>query len=84
MVQFLCKQGLLPRAQNITDDKNARRDRFVLSIAYSPDGSRVAAGVMDGAVVVFDTGSGAVVQSLKGHYKPVRHLAFTPGARTKV
>lgn len=61
-----------------------RSDRFVLSVAYSPDGSRLACGSMDGGVHVFDTATGAHLHSLPGHFKPVRTLAFTPDGRTLV
>ena len=60
----------------------ARSDRFVLSLAYSPDGSRLACGSMDGGVHVFDTASGALLHSLPGHFKPVRALAFSPDGKT--
>ena len=52
----------------------------MLSVAYSPDGRRLACGCMDGSVTVFDTGSRKPLHQLEGHYKPVRGLAFTPGA----
>jgi WD repeat-containing protein 61 len=61
-----------------------RSDRFVLSVAYSPDGARLACGSMDGGVHVFDTATGALVHSLAGHFKPVRALAFAPDSRTLV
>ena len=61
-----------------------RSDRFVLSVAYSPDGSRLACGSMDGGVHVFDTATGALLHSLAGHFRPVRTLAFTPDGRTLV
>ena len=56
-----------------------RAERFVLSVAYSADGKRLACGAMDGSVAVFDTETGTAVSVLKGHYKPVRSLAFMPG-----
>mmetsp|Transcript_39064 Transcript_39064/g.86901 ORF Transcript_39064/g.86901 Transcript_39064/m.86901 type:complete len:314 (-) Transcript_39064:563-1504(-) len=63
------------------EDKG-KRERFVLSVAYSPDGRRLACGAMDGTVAVYDMGSGRVIGGLEGHYKPVRSLAFTPDSRT--
>ena len=57
-----------------------RAERFVLSVAYSPDGKRLACGAMDGSVAVFDTATGNTVGVLEGHYKPVRSLTFMPGA----
>lgn len=51
----------------------------MLSVAYSPDGQRLACGAMDGTVAVFDTATGNVLGVLEGHYKPVRSLTFMPG-----
>ena len=53
----------------------------MLSVAYSPDGRRLACGAMDGTVAVFDVPSGKLLHTLTGHHKPVRDLSFTPGAR---
>ena len=53
----------------------------MLSVAYSPDGRRLACGAMDGTVAVFDVPSGKLLHTLTGHHKPVRDLTFTPGAR---
>ncbi|GAB4815773.1 hypothetical protein N2152v2_002819 [Parachlorella kessleri] len=60
-------------------DEKQRKERFVLSVAYSPDGRRLAAGSMDGTVAVFDVATGGLLHTLEGHFKPVRGLAFTPG-----
>lgn len=69
---------LLPDA----GDAGARgRDRFVLSVAYSPDGAVLACGAADGGVALFDVATGGLLHSLAGHHKPVRSLAFTPGER---
>ena len=51
---------------------------FIFSVAFSPDGSKVACGGSDGVVYVFDMETGALIASLQGHTKPVRSLAFTP------
>ena len=34
---------------------------------------------MDGTVAVFDAATGTALHCLKGHFKPVRDLTFTPG-----
>jgi WD40 repeat protein len=60
-------------------EDNFKKERFVLSVAYSPDGKRLACGSMDGTVGVFDTTSGKLLHTLDGHFKPVRALTFTPG-----
>jgi WD repeat-containing protein 61 len=54
----------------------------VLSVAFSPDRQLLAAGAMDGTVAVWDVAAGGQllhIGGLKGHHKPVRSLAFTPG-----
>ena len=58
-----------------TDEKH-KREKFVLSVAYSPDGKRLACGVMDGTVP-----SGKLMHFLTGHHKPVRDVCFTPGQK---
>lgn len=62
-------------------EEKLKQEKFVLSVAYSPDGRRLACGAMDGTVAVFDVPSGKLLHTLTGHHKPVRGLSFTPGAR---
>ena len=53
--------------------QSAEKDRagsFVLSVAYSPDGRRLACGTMDGTVAVFDTATAQLLHTL-----PVRGRA---------
>jgi WD40 repeat protein len=59
-----------------------RADKFVLSVAYSADGKRIAAGAMDGTVAVFDVESVRLLHVLEGHKMPVRTLAFSPDSKT--
>lgn len=61
------------------ESDKSKKERFVLSVVYSHDYSLVASGAMDGTVAVYDVASGKLLHSLKGHYKPVRSLTFTPG-----
>jgi len=58
-----------------------KKEKFVLSVAQSPDGRWLASGSMDGTVAVFDAATGQLLHTLDGHFKPVRSLCFTPGAR---
>lgn len=60
-------------------DEKFKKDKFVLSVAFSPDGRRLACGVMDGTIAVFDVPSGKLLNTLTGHHKPVRDVCFTPG-----
>lgn len=63
-------------------DEKFKKDRFVLSIAFSPNGQRLACGSQDGTVALFDVSSGKFLHTLEGHFKPVRSLTFTPGTTT--
>ena len=56
----------------------------MLCVAFFPDRQLLAAGAMDGSVAVWDLAAGGQllhIGGLKGHHKPVRSLAFTPGAQ---
>jgi WD repeat-containing protein 61 len=64
-------------------DEKFKKDKFVLSVAFSPDGRRLACGVMDGTIAVFDVPSGKLLNTLTGHHKPVRDVCFTPGTTAK-
>ncbi len=50
----------------------------VLTVAYSPDGTRVATGSTDDVARVWDAHDGNLVLSLKGHTGPVNSVAFSP------
>ncbi|CAI5952715.1 unnamed protein product [Closterium sp. NIES-64] len=54
--------------------------RFVLSVAWSVDGKRLACSSMDGTVAIFDTSASPFrfLHFLEGHHLPVRSLAFSP------
>ena len=52
------------------------------SVAYSPDGRRIACGAMDGTVALFDAGTGKLLHTLQGHAMPVRSLCFDVSGKT--
>ncbi len=52
--------------------------RGVSSVAYSPDGTRLASGCGDGTVEVRDTGTWKEIRTLKGHTHRVFGVAFSP------
>jgi tetratricopeptide (TPR) repeat protein len=50
----------------------------VYSVAFSPNGTRIASSAWDGTVKVWDTATGEEVLTLKGHRDEVRSVAFSP------
>lgn len=56
--------------------------RFALSIAFSPDGKRIACSAMDGTVAAFDLDTQKLLHVFEGHNMPVRGLAFLPDGAT--
>ena len=50
----------------------------VWSVAFSPDGQRLASGSWDKTVKIWDSATGKELFSLKGHAGPVRSVAFSP------
>lgn len=58
-------------------DKSAGK-KFVLSVAWSSDGRRIACGSMDGTISVFDVARAKFLYHLEGHFMPVRSLSYSP------
>ncbi|PKA48905.1 U4/U6 small nuclear ribonucleoprotein PRP4-like protein [Apostasia shenzhenica] len=52
--------------------------RFTLSVAWSPDGQRLACGSADGSIAVFDIARAKFLHNLESHYMPVRSLVYSP------
>ena len=53
----------------------------VLTVAFSPDGQRLASGSYDTTVKVWDTATGKAIHTLRGHQGPVSGVAFSPDGR---
>ena len=54
----------------------------VVTVAYSPDGRRIATGSTDTTVRLWDAASGKALSVLRGHTRSIEDVAFSPdGAR---
>ncbi|KFY17840.1 hypothetical protein V492_00349, partial [Pseudogymnoascus sp. VKM F-4246] len=53
----------------------------VTSVAFSPDGKRVASGSYDETVRLWDAATGAALQTLEGHSSAVSSVAFSPDGK---
>lgn len=53
----------------------------VLSVAYSPDGSRIVSGSADNSIRLWDARTGAQLHVLLSHTKSVRSVAFSPNGK---
>jgi WD40 repeat protein len=51
---------------------------WVKSVAFSPDGKRLASAGQDGAVKAWDPATGQETRSLTGHTQEVRSAAWSP------
>jgi WD40 repeat protein len=56
-----------------------RKNKWGMALAWSPDGSRLAAGRF--TITVWDVKSGNQVQTLEGHRGFIRDLTFSPDGR---
>jgi WD40 repeat protein len=54
------------------------------SVAVSPDGTRIALGLNNGQVQLWDTASGALLRTLDVHSRYVGYVAFSPDSGTLV
>lgn len=68
----------IPRPESSKPTDKSSSKKFVLSVAWSPDGRRLACGSMDGTVNVFDVSRAKFLHHLEGHHMPVRSLVFSP------
>jgi len=60
--------------------KHCGHSDYVFSVAWSPDGGRLATGSKDRVVKVWDAASGQQLLNLIGHSDAVRSVAWSPDA----
>ncbi|KAE8653439.1 hypothetical protein Csa_006892 [Cucumis sativus] len=68
----------IPRPEGPKPTDKTASKKFVLSVAWSIDGRRLACGSMDGTISVFDVARAKFLHHLEGHFMPVRSLVYSP------
>lgn len=68
----------IPRLEGPKPSDKSGSKKFVLSVAWSPDGKRLACGSMDGTISIFDVARAKFLHHLEGHFMPVRSLVYSP------
>ena len=59
-------------------DKTLPAHDHVYSVAYSPNGNHIAAGLNDKTVEIWDANDGNLIRTLPGHTKAVSSVAYSP------
>ncbi|XP_022147613.1 WD repeat-containing protein VIP3 [Momordica charantia] len=68
----------IPRPEGPKPTDKTASKKFVLSVAWSVDGRRLACGSMDGTISIFDVARAKFLHHLEGHFMPVRSLVYSP------
>ncbi|XP_022842865.1 WD repeat-containing protein VIP3-like [Olea europaea var. sylvestris] len=67
----------VPRLEGLKPSEKTGSKKFVLSVAWSPDGTQIACGSMDGTISIFDVTRAKFLHHLEGHSMPVRSLVYS-------
>ncbi|KAI5674319.1 hypothetical protein M9H77_14683 [Catharanthus roseus] len=68
----------IPRPEASKPSDKSSNKKFVLSVAWSPNGRQIACGSMDGTISIFDVARAKFLYHLEGHCMPVRSLVYSP------
>jgi uncharacterized protein with WD repeat len=63
---------------------HALHGTWIASVAFSPNGTRLASASDDGQAKLWDTATGQLLQTLKGHAMAVWSVAFSPDGKRLV
>src|SRR5205085_1096255 len=58
-----------------------RHSYWVMSVAYSPDGTKLVSGSQDGTARVWDTATGQLAHELAGHSLMIQGVAWSPDGK---
>ena len=50
----------------------------VLSVAYSPDGTKIISGSRDNTIKIWDANTGQCLKTLEGHSNMISSVAYSP------
>ena len=64
-----------------SNEVGLRHDGIVISVAFSPDGKRLATGSADRTANLWDPGAGQEMLTLKGHSDGDVSVAFSPDGK---
>src|SRR5204862_29931 len=70
-----------PHVARIFGDARLRHTHWVLCVAYSPNGKRLASASQDGTVKVWDVETRRELRTYTGHTEMVRAVAFSPDGK---
>lgn len=74
--------SLSPTSRPGISSQEEMEERAVKSVAFSPDGKTLAAGLNDTTIMLWDIASAEVITTLRGHAGPVLSVAFSPNGKT--